>query len=462
MSPAPQSTSWLNRYWALPLMVVISVAIAVFIIKSRPAMEHQASVREGVPVTTIQLQSHSIRPSVLGYGEVYPDVLLDMRTEVSGKIVFVHPQLKKGAILPADTLVVRIDDANYRLALKQAEASLAQNRANLEEQKLADQDAKLDLQLAKDKLKLSETELKRFEKLLSKGSIARSSADNQRSTTLLIRQEVQTLQNKLDTMPYTTEVLKAQIEISESEVATQKLNLQRTEVRLPFDARISTVSSEASQFVSQGSTLFLAQTIDKVLVNAQFSLPQIRLLSRGFDMEPGAFQQLLGNEKNSRSLIERLGLSAKIRLAGDDLGTLWDAQVERISNNLDPASRTLGVIISVNDPYQKAKPGVKPPLMEGMYMEVELWGAPQSYLLVPRDALHEGELYLADSQQQLKRVAVNGYPQQQMLLLDPTEGLDTNSRVITSDIFPAVQGMSLSPSEDSTAQTSMKSWLEAH
>jgi multidrug efflux system membrane fusion protein len=462
LNPVNKPQSWLGRFWALPLMILIGVAITVVIVKTRPAMEHRPEIRQGAPVTTLALEQHSVRPRALGYGEVTPDVLLEMRAEVSGRVVYRDPQLKKGNLLPAGRLVLRIDANDYQLALKKALATLVQSRANLAEQTLAQEDAELDLQLAQQQLLLAESASARFEKLLSKGSIAQSAADTQRSSLLQTRQEVASLQNRLDAMPYNTEVLQAQIAIAESERETQQRNLERTEIRLPFDARITGVSTEAEQFVSQGAPLFTAQTVDKVLINAQFSLSQMRLLARGFELGPDTLQQLLAGDAEADFMIQRLGLTASVRLVGNGQQVSWDAQVERISNDLDPVSRTVGVIVGISNPYQQIQPGIRPPLLEGMYMEIELRGRAQPYWVVPRNVLHEGELYVVDDQQALKRLPVSGYLQKQMLLLDLSAPLSAGVTVITSDLFPAVEGMLLTPTDDTNIQAEIMTWLEGH
>lgn len=455
-------TSWLSRFWALPLVVAMGVVIALVIIKSRPQMQHQVSAETGVPVTTLQVAEYEVRPTVTGYGEVEPDILLDVRAEVAGKVVHVHPQLKQGVLLPAGTLVVQIDDSDYVLALKKAQATLAQNRANLAEQDITRQDAELDLKLAKDKLSLASKELVRFEQLLKKRSVAQSQVDSQRNAVLQARQEVQSLQNSLDALPYTTEVLRAQLEIAEAEVAAQELNLERTQIRLPFDARIASQSVETDQYVGLNTSLFSAQTIDKVLINAQFALPQMRLLSKGFDLPAEQADVFIQEGAETDTLMRRLGLTARVSLVGNDARVNWEAKVERISNNLDPASRTVGVIVSVARPYEQVEPGLKPPLIDGMYMQVELQGRAQAFLVVPRTALHEGELYLAGEGQTLIRQPVEGFAQQQMLLLDPQQIRLPSDQVITSDLFPAVSGMLLAPQTDAGAQQVLADWLEAH
>ncbi|WP_315982109.1 hypothetical protein [Aliamphritea spongicola] len=190
--------------------------------------------------------------------------------------------------------------------------------------------------------------------------MAQSQVDSQRNAVLQARQEVQSLQNSLDALPYNTEVLQAQLEIAEAEVAAQELNLERTRISLPFDARIASQSVETDQYVGLNTSLFSAQTIDKVLVNAQFALPQMRLLSKGFDLPAEQADIFLEEGTDTETLMSRLGLEARVSLVGNDARVSWEAKVERISNNLDPASRTVGVIVSVDRPYEQVEPGLKP------------------------------------------------------------------------------------------------------
>lgn len=452
------SATLLSRRFILPVIAIIGIIIAVIIIKSRPPMQHQPERRAAVQVTTIEAQQYEVRPAITGFGEVEPDILLETKSEVSGKIIYIHPQLRKGNILPKDTVVIRIEDNDYQLALKQAEADLVVSKANLKELKLTLKDTEIDLQLANEKLAIANNELQRNEKLLKKGSISQSAMDSQRSVVLQLKQEVQSLSHQLETLPAQLEVQEAKVVISEASVETQQRNLDRTTITLPFNARITELSIEESQFVAQGASLFSAQTINRVLINAQFPLEQFRILARGFDRNQPLLEEAF-KRGETEALFSRLGLSAKVRLAGDSLA-LWDAKVERISSNLDPASRTLGVIISVEEPYENIKPGIKPPLLQGMYTEVILQGNAKNYYVIPRDALHEKQLFLVDGDNRLKRIDLVAEAQGNMLLVE--NGLQPGDRIITSDLFPAVEGMELQAVADSARQQQVQQWLEAH
>ena len=447
-----------NRRFIFIIIAAVGILTAVIIVKSRPAMQHQPENRAATKVTTIDVNQYNVRPSIKGFGEVEPDVLLDAKSEISGKIVYVHPQLRMGNILPKDTIVIRIEDNDYQLALKQAEADLAVSKANLKEMKLNLKDTEVDLKLAKDKLAIATKDLSRNEKLLKKGSISQTAMGAQQTVVLQLKQEVQSLTNQLKTLPAQLEVQEAKIIISQASVETQQRNLDRAIIKLPFNTRITALSVEENQFVSQGASLFSAQTINKVLINAQFPLEQFRILAKGFNSNQTLLEEAFKNG-NTEELFSRLGLSAKVKLAGDE-HALWDAKVERISGNLDPASRTLGVIVSVEHPYSDIRPGVKPPLMQGMYTEVILLGNPKNYFVVPRDALHEKQLFLVDANNRLKRIDIKAEAQGNMLLVE--QGLTTGDKIITSDLFPAVAGMDLTAVPDTVKKQQIADWLESH
>jgi multidrug efflux pump subunit AcrA (membrane-fusion protein) len=449
------SATLLSRRYMFIITIALGIFGAVIIVKSKPPMQHQPEARLITPVTTIDVDQYLVRPSITGFGEVEPDILLDAKAEVSGKVVFVNPQLRAGNILAKDTVVIKIEDHDYLLALKQAEADLAVSKANLKEMKLNLNDTEVNLGLAKEKLNIAKNDLHRNEQLLKNGSISPTAMGAQQTVVLQLKQEVQSLTNRLETLPSQLDVQEARIIISQAKVETQKRKLERTVIKLPFNARITGLSVEENQFVAQGALLFSAQTINKVQINAQFQVEQFRVLARGF--KDSTLLEEAFESGDSQALFSRLGLSAKVRISGDK-SVIWDAEVERINGSLDPASRTLGVIVSVDEPYKNIKPGIKPPLMQGMYTEVILQGKPEKYFVVPRDALHETQLFLVSENKHLKRINIEAKAQGSMLLIK--NGLSLGDKIITSDVFPAINGMKLQPSADHAKQQQIISWLE--
>ncbi|TXK98443.1 hypothetical protein BMR11_08260, partial [Methylococcaceae bacterium CS5] len=142
-----------------------------------------------------------------------------------------------------------------------------------------------------------------------------------------------------------------------------------------------------SPWLAAGALLFSAQTTDKILINGQFTLQHFRMLAKDFKGNEALLKEAFLTGFSS-DLFKKLGLNAKVRLADND-SPFWQANVERISSQLDPVTRTLGIIVSVDNPYAQIIPGTKPPLMQGMYTEIILQGKAKTFYVIPRDALHE-------------------------------------------------------------------------
>jgi multidrug efflux pump subunit AcrA (membrane-fusion protein) len=129
-------------------------------------------------------------------------------------------------------------------------------------------------------------------------------------------------------------------------------------------------------------------------------------------------------------------------------GQGWQAEVKRISDTVDPETRSIGVIVSVPEPYGQARPGVRPPLIKGMFTEVEL-RAPvvQDVFLLPRTVVRDGQVMIADADDRLTFAEVEiAYSLDDIAVL--RGGLEPGTRVVVSDPSPAIPGMLLAPTGD--------------
>jgi hypothetical protein len=182
--------------------------------------------------------------------------------------------------------------------------------------------------------------------------------------------------------------------------------------------------------------------VDRVEILAQFPLASLRRLFIGRQDFHGD-SVLIG--ENLPQLVQ---LEPQIRL---DLGTTqaeWQGEFVRFSDNVDPQTRTMGVVVAVDKPFEKIEPGVRPPLSKGMFVQVLLRGpAQRDRLVVPRAAVRDGQIYLVDRQQRLQRQPVELlFSQGSISVLN--NGLSPGDRVVVSDLVPAVDGMPLKPQPD--------------
>ncbi|MDD5727857.1 MAG: hypothetical protein PHV59_04750, partial [Victivallales bacterium] len=96
-----------------------------------------------------------------------------------------------------------------------------------------------------------------------------------------------------------------------------------------------------------------------------------------------------------------------------------------------------------SDPYKRDQKSMKPPLDRGLFCSVEIRGPTVKNLLaIPRYALHDNFLYIADRDDRLEiRPVKTGFSIEQYTIIE--SGLKSGERVIVSDIVPAVKGMKL-------------------
>ncbi|WP_444924967.1 efflux RND transporter periplasmic adaptor subunit [Microbulbifer sp. DLAB2-AF] len=433
----------MNRRLALPILVAVGISLSMALVMSKSPPNHDVQDALITPVNVVLVQELPLRAQAVAYGEVKPSTFLEANAEVSGRIVYTAPELESGNIIPAGTLVLKIDDTSYQLALARAESDLAANRANLQELKVEEVNSQRSLEIAERTLKLGEKELERKQTLVAKGTVSRSSVDVEEQNVLRLRQEVQNQTSQLSLFPTRRKVIEAQIARSEAQVRDSKYSLERTQVTLPFDARIGEVHVEENQYVAGNARLFDASGLDQVEIAAELPMlhvaPLLRNLRPGSDLVPAP-------EELPKIL---LGLEARITLVGGPGDNEWKGQVVRLGGALDSTSRTLSVVVAVDDPYGEALAGKKPPLFRGMYARVELIAPSAPALAIPRRALHEGRVYLVeDGKLRLRQVQVD-YHQGDTTVI--RAGLFPGEQVIVTDVIPAIDGMDVSVSSGQQA-----------
>ena len=281
-------------------------------------------------------------------------------------------------------------------------------------------------------------ELNRVRKVWKKRLIARSTVDSERQRVFILRQTVEDLEGKLATYASRKHSARAQINQSKTKIDESRDTLGRTEIRLPFDARIGTVSIEKGGFTMVGSVLFEAFGTDQVEINAQLPTRQFQPLINGLS---GRFD--LQKPNGLQTAITKMKLDVKIRLAASDGSNAeWQGKLVRISELVDPTRDTAGLIVAINNPYKGVIPGKRPPLLKGMYMAVEFIAPPKNMLVIPRRALHQGRVYIANKQKQLEIRKVNIIFQQgQLIVID--NSVKANEQVIISDVIPVINGLPL-------------------
>lgn len=432
--------------FAFPAFVVVGVVLAFTTVSFAPKVEHQ---EVGAPAPIAEYIEAKMRPFVpraTGYGFAEPATLLEASAEVSGRITYMSDQLKAGAFLPVGTEVLRIDPTDYQLALAEARADLAAARAQKKEQELVLESARTAFEIADRNLKLGEANLKRKRNLLNNGTISQASLDQEEQQVLQLRQEKQSRQQQLETLPSQIEVASARINQNEARVVEQEEKLARTTITMPFTARIAAVHVDEAEYINQGGRLFDAHSVDAVEITTRLSIGSLQNLVAGmqeFDED---------RELNTPGeLLQNLGVQAEVVLPDRVYDARWKGEVLRIGESQDMETRTIAMVVRVEDPYGQIVAGKRPPLLKGMYVTVNLVSSPIQSLVVPRHAVHDGKLYVALPDGTLSLRDVEVVAQDDIAVV--SAGLREGERVIVTDLIPAVDGMKIEPvlSEDAEA-----------
>jgi multidrug efflux pump subunit AcrA (membrane-fusion protein) len=412
--------------FGMVIALAVAIVVAVTLVKSKTPLEHVAVEMPSRSVEVVSAGEIPFRSRVTAYGNVEPAITLHSMAELSGKISYVHPNLKSGETIPAGTLVVRIEAEDYALSLKQTEEDLKAS-------------ARRSLELAQKNLEVGEAELARVRDVYQKQLVAKSALDAEEQKTIQLRQQVEDLQGRIDGYASRRQSIEAQIARAEQEVQNRRTILGRTEITLPFDARIGAVSVDQNEFVSVGSLLFEAIDLKGVEISAQLSIGSMRKLISHLENRTMITRQFI---QTGGRINESLGLDASVRLVNDMPEAVWEARVLRISESIDPTRQTLGIVVGVDNPYEKIIPGRRPPLLKGMYTAVDLYAPERPAMVIPRRAVHEGRVYIADADDRLEIRPVE-IQQVQGDLVIVGGGLAAGERVIITDLIPVIAGMPL-------------------
>ncbi len=420
---------WIRRFWFIPpVLVALAVLFVTPMIKTPP---QKASVTErAVKVRVIRAPKIKVMLRTVGYGKTAPAKTWEAVAEVAGQVAWLSDQLKNGRIVEQGAELLRIDDSSYKLALTQAKSQLKA----LDVQYRATQ-ASLTLEENSHALLLKGFERKR--KLHARGAL--SSSVLEEAQRLILKDEL-TLQNLNNTLAINT----AEREVLMTQGAVAELDLKHTVLIAPFDIRLTEVKVSHAQYANKGQLLFSADGIDSVEIEARFPIGKLRHLIAGLKPEK--------ENGVDTPAVDRIpgvmDLDAIVRLRTATHTVDWEARVDRAAGVIDPQSQTLGVVVVVDNPYVKARPGQRPPLVRNTFVEVELRKKPKDKVVViPVSALHDNKVYVVDREKRLEiRPVKTAYNQGGATFI--IHGLKAEELVVVSDLIPAQTRMLLKPQED--------------
>ena len=430
--------SRLSALWMVP-PVDIGIAAAVWFVRNAPEPARVETALPGLAVRIERVEPRAIRPLARGWGNVRAAESWTALAEVRGQVLWRHPDLEAGELIPAGTRVMEIDPADYKLAIAQAEADLAALKAEAAQIEAEAENTARVLELEQARLAISESDLARIRELVAQGTAAQTRAEDAERAALLARRTVVELQNTLSLTGPRRDRVEAQTARTQAALARARRDLDHTSIVTPYDLRVTSVPTERFQYVNIGQTLLTGDGVTRAEAVAQVPLPAFQRLLRGSDPVRDTLAAIRAGPSS------RIG--AEIRLVSDP-SQVWPATVSRVEGALDARARTVPVVVTVDSPYANANPPLRPPLLPNMQVEVTLTGnAIADSVAIPDNALHGGFAYVLDSDSRLDlRPVVEAFRQDGLVVIE--SGLSAGDLLVLDDIAPAIPGMALVPVGD--------------
>ncbi len=407
----------------LPVVVLaISMGVAFFLIKTAPPPKRSPSTPVVPVVEVLEVAPSDYQVVVNTTGTVKPHIQSDLVAEVAGPVIYISPNFTNGGFIEQGELLVRLDQAEYQYAVANTRAALSGVEARLLELDTTAENLKKSLAIEAQQLALAERQMMRHAKLRQQRTISQSTLDESEREFLLRQSSLQGLKNSLELIPAQRRILQAERKLKQAQLASARLNLERTRIRAPYTGRVLERRVNVGQSVSKGSVLAAIYAVDYV---------EVRLPITDRD---AAFLTL----PEGRAGEPQLAVTLSVSIAGRDYR--WHGQIMRTEGMVDARTRQRFLIAQVDNPHAPAHDD-HPPLLVGQFVEAEIPGRllQEVFVLPRRVARADDEVLVitADDRIERRRLDVVWRDRSSIVV---RSGLSAGERVSLTSLPYAPQG----------------------
>jgi len=380
------------RWWKRSLRILVALLIvgagitgATYLKKTAPQATKRPPAK-WIPVVRIEpMQPSRHKVVVQAMGTVIPSQQVLLKSRVAGQVIALHPEFVEGGFLDKGDRLVQVDRSDYKLALIQKQTALVDSQYALK------------LELGRQDVALREWEL-----------LNGPENSEESDSALALRK------------PH-LEKAKADVAAAEAAIARAALDLERTNIKAPFNAM---VLSKAIDIGSQvGLQVALAEIVGTDTYWVQASIPIERL--------------------DWIQVPHRIGDPGSVVRISYGQGHVINGKVARLMGNLESEGRMARLLIAVTDPLRRQSPRPEgPPLLLGEYVRVEIEGRVlDNVFTIPRTALrNDNTVWLVKDNDRLdvRKVAPVWRDSKAVVLRDE---LTAGDRLIVTDLPAPVAGM---------------------
>jgi RND family efflux transporter MFP subunit len=376
---------------AIPVIIIIAgFVIMKALISGRPEPAKEVRENPGILVEVFKAEKADTQVMVKGTGAVESAQEVTLIPQVSGRIVYAAPNLNVGGYFKKDAILFEIENTDYKLALERAKSAWAK----------------------------AEYDLATIE---SQAQIARSEWDQ-------INRDSSTPANPLVLYEPQLKSSRAALASASAQVEQAKLDLERTKIKAPFNARIRSENIDPGQYVKSGNSVAVLAGTDTAEIAVPLSLAELQWLEI-----PRHGERLNGADA-----------SVHLHISGNTY--TWDGRVVRSTGEVNPKSRMMQLIVEIKDPYglNKKKDTASPSLAAGTFVEVHIKGKTlKEVFIIPRTSLRDNRtIWVMDKENKLriKNVTPLRMERENVII---SKGIAEGDMIVKTNISGAADGMKL-------------------
>ena len=403
------------------VVLFLALVIAVVLVIVRPKAERQVPVDKGLLIEVLPAKAENINMVVESFGTVAPRESLKLVAQVRGQIVAIDPAFKEGSFVQKNTRLIHIDPRTYRLEVERRNVQIKQAEAELK--RLAQEVINLQarVKIAGSDVKLAENEYLRLKKLIDRKVISQSQLDKAEQAYLASQERLQALNNQLALVDPQKEQLIAARDMTRVMYQEARLDLERSSIVAPFEGWVLEKAIEVGQHVSPG------QQLGKIYSAGQLDI-EVRIPS-----------------KDLKWFLDDMGIEAPIladivfKHGGSE--NIWSGRVARIKAMMDQRTRTLPMVIEVDETRITSRQKNAFRLRPGMFVTVRIKGKEiQNVFVLPRYLVYPKDVVYTVKDDTLKSNSVKilrGYGDTVII----GEGLSEGELIVKSPLSSPSEGM---------------------
>ena len=367
-------------------VLFFAVIVAYGLVKTAPAPDQFTPEESITSIRVVEVNRERVRLEVSSQGSVMPYKESELIPEVNGRVSWMSPNLLPGGYFAKDEVLLRIDNRDHRSKVARSKAAL--NRSMAEEE-------------------LARFELGRMEELVKKKLTSQSSLE------IVLRN------HRI-----------AEAVLQDSKIALEQAfrDLQRTEIKAPYDGLVRSEKVDLGQYVSRGmviASIYAAQYAEVRLPVADKQLAYLDL--------PLGHRGELADE-----------IKPEVLLFTDYGGKHyeWIGKLVRTEAEIDSRSRMVTAVVRVNNNNNVDQPD----LPIGLFVNARIKGRwVEGVVTIPRAALrNQSKVLVVDKDNRIhyRDVKILRFENDNVIVSD---GLESGDVVNISPLQTIVEDMLVNP-----------------